>query len=72
MAYKNDANENNNSVKVSIDKKENPDILCAVLYKTFTRKVYAIGIKYREKNKALPYFSLICNKAETSVKKIYV
>ena len=48
------------------------DFPCTALYKTFTRKVYDIGIKYREKNKALPYFSLICNKAETSVKRIYV
>ncbi len=56
----------------TIYEKINPDIPCAALYKTFTRKVYAIGMKYREKNKALPYFSLLCNKAETSVKRIYV
>ena len=39
----------------TIYEKINPDIPCAALYKTFTRKVYAIGMKYREKNKALPY-----------------
>ena len=56
----------------TIYEKINPDFPCIVLYNTFICKIYAIGIKYREKNKALPYFSLICNKAETSVKRIYV
>ena len=51
----------------TIYEKIKPDFPCTVLYNTFICKVYAIGMKYREKNKALPYFSLICNKAETSV-----
>lgn len=56
----------------TIYKKIKPDFPCTVLYNTSICKVYAIGMKYREKNKALPYFSPICNKAETSVKRIYV
>lgn len=56
----------------TIYEKIKPDFPCTVLYNTFICKGYTIGIKYREKNKALPYFSLICNKAETSVKRIYV
>ena len=43
----------------TIYEKINPDIPCAALYKTFTRKVYAIEMKYREKNKTLPYDSII-------------
>ncbi len=56
----------------TIYEKIKPDFPCTVLYNIFICRVYAIGIKYREKNKALPYFSPICNKAETLVKRIYV
>lgn len=55
-----------------IYEKIKPGLQCAALYETFTRKAYAAEIKYRERNKALYYFSPICNNAETSVKRIYV
>lgn len=56
----------------TIYEKIKPGVQCAALYETFTRKAYAIKIKYRERNKVLYCFSLICNNAETSVKRIYV
>lgn len=56
----------------TIYEKINPDFQCAALYDAFMHKAYAIGVNYSKKNKVLYYFCLMCNNAETSVKRIYV